>query len=496
MSEENIGGWGKLYRSNAIANVIKHYHNPTSSNILRKHSFLISIPLIITNTILLIFIYLSNVDNHEVFINYTLFVYLPITLVIVGWLTQVLLVSQRNINNIQYKRFENLFIQMIDACALCEIDCDQEGRSVRYVFINVNQAFIKVTGLKIEDVLGKSVSEVMPEFESYWSKFYGKVSLTGEAIHFENYSESLDKYFEVTAFSTSYRQFAIIFSDVTDKKLAKQRETELEIEKNKNNLLSTVLSNLSHDFRTPISIINTSLYLIERLEDPAKRSEKIKQIKSQAELFERFIKDVIAILNLEYANTTNKTNININDILKDVSNVYTHRMQKSGLTLNMNIDFNIPDIEANPNQMAQAFNNLIENAINFTEDGGLINISTFTKEDNIHIVVEDNGIGIEPEEIPKIFEKFYRIDKARSHKNGGLGLGLAIVKKVVELHNFKICVTSIKGKGTKFDITIPPSAISKKKGLTIGYYIDPTYEDKKIIEDNFNLIDIDNLMYK
>jgi two-component system phosphate regulon sensor histidine kinase PhoR len=158
-------------------------------------------------------------------------------------------------------------------------------------------------------------------------------------------------------------------------------------------------------------------------------------------------------------------------------------MQKNGQTLNMNIDFNIPDIQANPNQMAQAFNCLVENAVNFTDDGGLINISTNMKDGDIHVIVEDSGIGIDSEELPKIFDKFYRIDKARSHKSGGLGLGLSIVKKVMELHNFKINVISVRNKGTKFDVTIPGSAISKRKSINIPSYVDRVIESAKIKEN-------------
>lgn len=479
VGEKNTSG-----TPNTLANIVNHYDKPTRAQILKENRFLIGIPLVIINTLWLIIIYLGYPDHHRVFINHTLLVYLPITLAIVGWLIQHLLTIQRELKGVHYKRFENLFVQMIDACALCEIVCDEDGVPIDFIFLNVNQAFEKATGLKMADVIGKSVSEAIPGVESYWIQIYGRVALTGEGVHFENYSQSLNKHFEVTAFSTGYHQFAIVFANITDKKMLEQRKTELEIEKSKNNLLSSVLSNLSHDFRTPISIINTSLYLIERLDDPNKRSEKIRQIKVQAELFERFIKDVIAILNLEYTVSTNKTNMNVNDILRDVANAFMHRMQKSGLSLNMNMDFNIPEIDANPNQMAQVFSGLVENAINFTDEGGRINISTFMKNGDIHAVIEDNGIGIEPEELSKIYDKFYRVDKARSHKNGGLGLGLAIVKKVVELHRFKINITSDKKTGTKVDLIIPASAITKRKSIKT-----PAYIDRVIKSDKENDID-------
>lgn len=449
-----------------IVDILNHYEKPSRFQVLYNNRFFFTIPLAITNVLLLVVDYVNHALQPQVFLSHTLFIHLPLIIVTVIWLTYHVMRAQNELMGVHYKRFENLFNKMIDGCALHEIIVDDHGQPIDYRFLNANVAFEKMTGLVASQIIGKTIREVMPSVESYWIQIYGRVAMTGDGVHFENYSQSLNKYFEVTAFATGYKQFAVVFADITDKKLLDQRKTELEIEKNKNSLLTSVLANLSHDFRTPISIINTSLYLIERLEDPTKRLEKIKQIKSQAELFERFIKDVISILNLEYATTTNKTSVNINDVIKDVSNAFNHRMRKAGQTLNINIDFNIPEIEANPNQLAQVLHNLIENAINFTEEGGLICVTTNMKDDNIHIIIEDNGMGIDPTEMTHIFDKFYRVDKARSHKSGGLGLGLAIVKKIIELHQFKIDVKSSKDEGTRVDITIPMAAISQKKKLT------------------------------
>lgn len=448
---------------NTIVDILNHYEKPSRVQVLYNNRFLLGIPLTIINVIFLMIDYINHASQPQIFLSHTLLIHFPLILVTVIWLTHNVIHVQHELMGVHYKRFENLFNKMIDGCALHEIICDENNQPIDYRFLNANSAFEKMTGLVSSEIIGKTIREVMPSVESYLIQIYGRVAMTGDGVHFENYSQSLNKYFEITAFATGYKQFAVVFADITDKRLLDQRKTELEIEKNKNTLLTSVLANLSHDFRTPISIINTSLYLIERLEDPNKRLEKIRQIKSQAELFERFIKDVISILNLEYATSTNKTSININDIMKDVTNAFSHRMRKSGQTLNINMDFNIPEIQANPNQLAQAFNSLVENAINFTDEGGLICVTTKMKDDSIHVIIEDNGIGIDPSEMPRIFDKFYRIDKARSHKNGGLGLGLAIVKKIVELHQFKIDVKSSMQSGTTFDITIPISAVSQKK---------------------------------
>jgi signal transduction histidine kinase len=109
--------------------------------------------------------------------------------------------------------------------------------------------------------------------------------------------------------------------------------------------------------------------------------------------------------------------------------------------------------------MRRVFINLIENAIKYTPEKGYIRVSAALEEGSVKAVIEDNGIGISPEDLPRIFERFYRADKARSREMGGTGLGLSIVKHCVELHGGSAGVESGLGKGSKFFFKIP--AISK-----------------------------------
>lgn len=115
------------------------------------------------------------------------------------------------------ERYRHLFNSMLDGFALHEIICDEAGQPVDYRFLEVNPAFEKLTGLRADDTVGRTVLEVLPGTEAYWIDLYGRVALTGEPVHFENYHRELDKHFEVTAFSPKHRQFAVIFEEVTER---------------------------------------------------------------------------------------------------------------------------------------------------------------------------------------------------------------------------------------------------------------------------------------
>jgi PAS domain S-box-containing protein len=116
--------------------------------------------------------------------------------------------------------YRTLFREMLSGFALHEILCDDEGRPVDYRFLAINPAFTRMTGLKAEDLLGRTVLEVMPGTERYWIEIYGKVALTGEPAFFENYAAELQRYFEVTAFRPAPNHFACSFADITERKRA------------------------------------------------------------------------------------------------------------------------------------------------------------------------------------------------------------------------------------------------------------------------------------
>ncbi|MBL7965885.1 MAG: PAS domain S-box protein [Prolixibacteraceae bacterium] len=121
------------------------------------------------------------------------------------------------------KRYRSLFDKMQEGFALHEIICDEHGNPKDYRFLDINPAFEKLTGLRADEIHGKTVLELMPETESFWIEKYGEVALTGAHIQFENYSQALEKYFHVVAFSPGKNQFATMFADITESKLSEIR---------------------------------------------------------------------------------------------------------------------------------------------------------------------------------------------------------------------------------------------------------------------------------
>ncbi|UCE67481.1 MAG: PAS domain-containing protein [Candidatus Zixiibacteriota bacterium] len=116
------------------------------------------------------------------------------------------------------EKYQMLFDKMIDGFALHEIICDNEDEPIDYRFLEVNPSFEKMTGLLRKDVIGKTVKQVLPGIESFWIETYGKVALTGKSVRFENYSQDLDRYYDVVAFCPEKGQFGAIFIDITDRK--------------------------------------------------------------------------------------------------------------------------------------------------------------------------------------------------------------------------------------------------------------------------------------
>ena len=217
------------------------------------------------------------------------------------------------------------------------------------------------------------------------------------------------------------------------------------------------VANVSHELKTPLTSIKgfVETLLEGALEDKENNRSFLKIIQDHAERLNKLIDDLLSLSHLESKEITlNKRTFNLRQQLEEVILGFKSQLKKKDIEVANDLPAGI-SANADKDRIEQVFTNLIDNAIKFNKEKGSIRIYTQEINGKVKVFVEDLGIGIPAKDIPRIFERFYRVDKARSRELGGTGLGLSIVKHIVELHGGSVGVESTEGLGSKFWFTIP-----------------------------------------
>ena len=180
-------------------------------------------------------------------------------------------------------------------------------------------------------------------------------------------------------------------------------------------------------------------------------------ISSESERMARIVTDLLTLSKLDYGRMDLRmTRFSVSDLLKKVTNAMKLTAEDSGHMIRIETEPDLPPMVGDRERIEQVVVNILSNAVKYTPSGGRIRLAAKRAGANhVRITVEDNGVGIPADDVPRLFERFYRVDKARSRAAGGTGLGLAIAKEIVEQHEGKIALTSEYGKGTTVTITLP-----------------------------------------
>ena len=185
--------------------------------------------------------------------------------------------------------------------------------------------------------------------------------------------------------------------------------------------------------------------------------ERIEVIKAEIEHLRRLVGDLTTLTQVE-AQTLDMQFLPVSpvELLKRVQQIYEPIASRKGITLVMDADGQLPEINVDEGRMLQVMKNLVENALRYTPTGGMIRLDAAVNNGAVEMTVSDNGVGIEAEDLPFVFERFYQADKTRGANRGKMGLGLAICKALVVSQNGKIAAESEgKGKGTTIRISFP-----------------------------------------
>ncbi|MBA9025857.1 two-component system histidine kinase PnpS [Peribacillus huizhouensis] len=262
------------------------------------------------------------------------------------------------------------------------------------------------------------------------------IPLSIERKHFEVYGAP------IIVKNDEWKGIIIVFHDITELKKLEQMRKDF-------------VANVSHELKTPITSIKgfSETLLDGALKDEQALYDFLKIILSESDRLQELIQELLDLSKIEQQDFVLQIDsVNVSTILEESMAMLCGKAEEKNITLILESKSPSLWVEGEANRIKQIFINLITNALNYTSSEGEVKIEASEDADNVRVAVQDNGIGIESKELPRIFERFYRVDKARSRDSGGTGLGLAIVKHILEVHKGRITVESSPGKGTTFTV--------------------------------------------
>lgn len=240
--------------------------------------------------------------------------------------------------------------------------------------------------------------------------------------------------------------------------MADELQQKIEDLRQMDRVRTDFVANVSHELKTPLTLIKgyTETLQGDAMGDKAKAGRFVSIIKEHADRLSNIVDDLLSLSELESSKDyIDRAQFDLNKLIEDIALGFGHAItsKKQILTVNSQSDDLI--INADRNKIEQVLVNLIDNAVKYTGESGRIELSVDELNGEIRITVRDTGIGIAKEHLDRIFERFYRADKARSRELGGTGLGLSIAKHIILAHNGKITVESELNNGTKVSVTLP-----------------------------------------
>jgi two-component system phosphate regulon sensor histidine kinase PhoR len=263
------------------------------------------------------------------------------------------------------------------------------------------------------------------------------------------------------------RAFILVFHDISDLKRLERMRRDF-------------VANVSHELRTPLAAIAgyTETLLGGALDDPEKARRFLAIVERHTERLGRLVDDLLVLSDLELGRTElRRAEVRVADVIEASFEVLRPKCGPAGITLERSIEAETPSIDADADRLEQALLNLVDNAIKYTPKGGHVRVAarrlgprevpeahTGREAGFVEIAVADTGVGVPPEDLPRLTERFYRVDKARSRELGGTGLGLAIVKHIVQAHGGWMSIESELNHGTTVRLFLPAFTGASRTG--------------------------------
>jgi PAS domain S-box-containing protein len=364
------------------------------------------------------------------------------------------------------QHYTQLFVSMPVGFALHEVVLDGTGRPRDYRFLKVNPAFENLTGLRAEDLIGRTVLEALPETEPLWIELYGRVALSGEATHFESYSQSLDKHFAVAAYCPAPGQFAVSFQDITDRKKAEAEKVQLQaqlIQAQKLESVGRLAGGVAHDFNNMLGVILGHAELaMEEVDADDPLHAELQQIHRAAMRSADLTRQLLAFARKQIVAPRV---LDLNDTVAGMLKML-RRLIGEDIDLAWMPGAVLWPVKIDPAQIDQILANLCVNARDAIAGVGKVTIETqnvvfdeafcarhpgFSPGEFMLLAVSDDGCGMSREVLDNLFEPFFTTKEV----GAGTGLGLATVYGIVKQNGGFINVYSEPGQGSVFKIYLP-----------------------------------------
>jgi two-component system phosphate regulon sensor histidine kinase PhoR len=367
--------------------------------------------------------------------------------------------TERRLEDIVAKRTEEL------AKEKQLLDVTMSSMSDAVIALNVemrvvlfNRVAEQMTGLRFQDVEGKFIGNVLAVVDNNTKEPVDDI--IGKILNADTDNPDKGNYTLIHKNGTEYviacnasvmsvdensiMGTVLAFRDVTKERRIDQMKTDF-------------VSSVSHELKTPLTSIKAFTTTI--LRDPNMTDENRRQflgiIDEESNRLADLIEDLLEISRIESGSLQISLElVDISDVFNQTAISLETLAAKENIKLIKNIPENLPPLTADPGKLRSVITNLISNAVKFTPDGGRVDIKAQQKDDELEVTVSDTGMGIPQEDLPKIFDRFYRVNRP-GQEIQGTGLGLAIVKKIVEMHNGRIEVRSKVNKGTTFTVYLP-----------------------------------------
>jgi len=301
-----------------------------------------------------------------------------------------------------------------------------------------NESFEEIIGQTCEK--GKGFRELLriPNFAAYIKRAFEKNDNFYEEIELNN------KIYLV-GFNQMNRgiKLVIIFRDISGFKHLERMKKDFVV-------------NLTHELKTPLTAIKGFMETLEE-EENIKHTDYVEIIKRHTDRMNQIVSDLLILSELEETNRDiDFEDLDLGSIVNNLLNIFREKIKEKKLELHVDIPNHLPPVKGEKFKVEQMFINLLDNAVKYTEKGSVsVSLSKNSHQNTIDIQVKNTGLPIPEKSLPRIFERFYVVDKSRSRKLGGTGLGLSIVKHVVILHKGEISVENCKDQGTVFNIKLP-----------------------------------------